>query len=73
MVCCPYCNDEWIVDDQLVCESCDPKFKTDMLLSDLLSCVEALSKIGIVDSSRKKLITEAIDNLKSIEIKFQEI
>ena len=72
MVCCPYCNDEWIVDDRLVCESCDPAFKIDILLSDLLSCIEALSQVEAIDPSREKFVTEAIDNLRSIRIKSQE-
>ena len=74
MVICPYCDEEWIIDDNLVCKQCEPKFKTDMLLSDLLSCIEALSKVETLlpSRSRQKLVIEAINNLQTIKIKFQE-
>jgi hypothetical protein len=73
MILCVYCDKEWIVDDKFVCDSCDPKVKTDMLLTDLLQSVLALSEIGTIDTSRKHIITEAINALNSIEIKSQKI
>ena len=72
MVICPYCDEEWIIDDSLVCKKCNPKFKTDMLLSDLLACVEALSKVEDMIPSRKKFLKDAITGLQAIDNKFQE-
>lgn len=72
MVICPYCDEEWIIDDNLVCHKCEPKFKTDMVLSDLLACVEELSKVENMVPSRKKLLQDAIVGLQRINNKFQE-
>lgn len=72
MVVCPYCDEEWIIDDKLVCNQCEPKFKTDMLLSDLLACIEALSKVKIMTPSRAPLLNEAIGNLQAIKARLQE-
>ena len=72
MVICPYCSDEWILDDQLVCSKCEPKFKTDMIISDLIACVEALNETKELSPNRFKLLDEAIDNLQIIKKRFQE-
>jgi len=72
MVICPYCDEEWIIDDNLVCQVCEPKFKADMLLSDLLACVQELSKVEIMAPSRKKFLRDAIHGLQEIDKKFQE-
>ena len=71
MVHCPYCEKEWIQDQELICKECEPRFKADMTLSDLLSCIETLSKIEHIPMSRYKILVEALDSLETIKEKFK--
>jgi len=71
MVCCPYCEQEWITDNQLTCEICDPKFRSDMVIADLMEAINSLNTFDKLTISRIDLIDKAITQLCLLKNKFE--
>ncbi len=73
MVTCPYCEQEWITEHQLTCQICDPKFKADMVIADLMDSIESLNTFDNLNKNRIKFLDEAITKLCLLKNKFENV
>ena len=60
MVVCPYCEEEWVrEDDELVCKDCEPSLKADLAVASLIQAIDELGNCaaGAVQQRRDLLIS----------------
>ena len=71
MVKCPYCETEWINQEcDAVCEKCIPQMSADIALHELIRAADTLAEADTLHPLRLKILTQAIEQLKELQIKF---
>lgn len=68
MVVCPYCNEEWVrEDDELVCKTCEPSLKLDLAVAEMVKAVNELTQCTA------EQVRQRIDLLMSIHITLTKV
>ena len=68
MVVCPYCDEEWVrEDDELVCKDCEPMLKADLAVASLIQAISDLGECGAgAIQKRRDLLVSAHHNLTQL-------